>query len=125
LASFVPQMTLTLGSGLMVGQRKKDLAFTWFVQTAAFVILNKVCTSQYFLWYLLLLPLLIPSLSITPTRALAYLAVWFGTQALWLGEAYKLEFLGEPVFYGLWVRSLIYVLGHTWVLAGIMQGYER
>ena len=50
--------------------------------------------------------------------------VWVGTQALWLGEAYKLEFLGENVFYGLWERSVVYLLGHAWVLAGIMDCYE-
>lgn len=61
----------------------------------------------------------------SPRRALVYLAVWIGTQALWLSEAYRLEFLGEQVFYGLWVRSLIYVLGNSWVLAGIMKGYKR
>ena len=50
--------------------------------------------------------------------------MWIGTQALWLSEAYKLEFLGENVFFGLWVRSLIYLLGHAWVLAGIMDCYK-
>jgi hypothetical protein len=29
------------------------------------------------------------------------------------------------VFYGLWVRSLIYVVGNAWILAGIMDGYAR
>jgi len=38
-------------------------------------------------------------------------------------EAYKLEFLGEPVFYQLWVRSCVYVLGNAWVLKEIMIGY--
>lgn len=51
--------------------------------------------------------------------------VWAGTQALWLSEAYKLEFLGENVFYGLWVRGLIYVLGNAWVLAQILDGYDQ
>ena len=51
------------------------------------------------------------------------MAVWFGTQALWLAEAYKLEFLGQNVFLGLWVRSLLYVVGNAWVLAGIMGDY--
>ncbi|KZP12570.1 glycosyltransferase family 50 protein [Athelia psychrophila] len=125
LISFVPQMALALGTGLMFGRRKEDLVFTWFVQTAAFVLFNKVCTSQYFLWYLPLLPLLIPRLSISTTRATCLLLVWVGTQALWLAEAYKLEFLGADVFYGLWVRSLVYVAGGAWVLGGIMSGYGK
>lgn len=53
------------------------------------------------------------------------LLVWVGTQALWLSEAYKLEFLGADVFLGLWVRSLIYFIGGTWVLGGIMNAYAR
>ncbi|KDR73659.1 hypothetical protein GALMADRAFT_251441 [Galerina marginata CBS 339.88] len=46
LTSFVPQMGLALGLGLLFGRRKEDLVFTWFVQTCVFVIFNKVCTSQ-------------------------------------------------------------------------------
>jgi phosphatidylinositol glycan class M len=43
---------------------------------------------------------------------------------LWLSEAYKLEFLGGDVFFGLWVRSLIYVCGGAWVLGDIMHSYR-
>ncbi|KAI0723989.1 glycosyltransferase family 50 protein [Cerioporus squamosus] len=125
LTSFVPQMTLALGTGLLFGRRKADLVFTWFVQTFVFVVFNKVCTSQYFLWYTLFLPLLVPRLSMSFRRALAYGAVWIGTQALWLAEAYKLEFLAQNVFFGLWIRSLIYVVGNCWVLAGLMDAYAR
>ncbi|TFK86035.1 glycosyltransferase family 50 protein, partial [Polyporus arcularius HHB13444] len=125
LTSFVPQMTLALGTGLLFGRRKVDLVFAWFVQTFVFVVFNKVCTSQYFLWYTLFLPLLVPRLSMSSRRALAYGAVWIGTQALWLAEAYKLEFLAQNVFFGLWIRSLIYVVGNCWVLAGIMDAYSR
>ncbi|KAJ7097765.1 glycosyltransferase family 50 protein [Mycena belliarum] len=124
LASFAPQMLLALGTGLAFGRRKDDLVFAWFVQTVVFVVFNKVCTSQYFLWYLLLLPLLLPRLSMSRRWALAYGAVWVGTQALWLSEAYKLEFLGQNVFLGLWCRGLLYVGGNCWVLAGIMDGYQ-
>ncbi|KAH0583448.1 GPI mannosyltransferase 1 [Termitomyces sp. J132] len=123
LASFVPQMGLTVGTGLAFGRRMQDLPFAWFVQTVVFVILNKVCTSQYFLWYLLLLPLLLPRLATTQRRAGAYVIVWVGTQAFWLVHAYQLEFLGQNVFFGLWVRSLVYVIGNTWVLGGIMSDY--
>ncbi|KAI0093918.1 glycosyltransferase family 50 protein [Irpex rosettiformis] len=124
LTSFVPQMVLTLGAGVLFGRRKKDLSFAWFVQTFVFVIFNKVCTSQYFLWYTLFLPLLIPQLSLSLRRSLQLIGVWVGTQALWLSEAYKLEFLGQNVFFSLWVRSLVYVMGHAWVLAGIMESYD-
>ncbi|KAF8809011.1 GPI mannosyltransferase 1 [Phlegmacium glaucopus] len=125
LTSFVPQMVLTLGLGLLFGRRKEDLLFTWFLQTVVFVIFNKVCTSQYFLWYLLLLPLLLSQLSLSRNRALMCVGVWIGTQALWLSEAYKLEFLGQNVFFGLWIRGLIYVMGNCWVLVMIMGAYNR
>ena len=46
LTSFVPQMGLALGLGLLFGRRKEDLVFTWFLQTVVFVVFNKVCTSQ-------------------------------------------------------------------------------
>ncbi|KAI0699690.1 glycosyltransferase family 50 protein [Cytidiella melzeri] len=124
LTSFVPQMVLTLGAGVLFGRRKADLVFAWFVQTCVFVLFNKVCTSQYFLWYTLFLPLLIPHLSLGPRQAVQLLGVWVGTQALWLSEAYKLEFLGQNVFFSLWVRSLVYVVGHGWVLARIMEKYR-
>ncbi|KAI3600006.1 glycosyltransferase family 50 protein [Moniliophthora roreri] len=123
LTSFVPQMTLAVGTGFMFTD-EGDLPFTWLVQTFVFVVFNKVCTSQYFLWYLLLLPLVLPRLQISGRRAASYIAVWVLVQALWLGEAYKLEFLGKNTFYGLWIRSLIYVVGNCWVIGGIMEGYR-
>lgn len=46
LLSFVPQMVLSLGSGLLLGAFAEDLPFVWLVQTMAFVNFNKVCTSQ-------------------------------------------------------------------------------
>ena len=46
LISFVPQMGLSLLAGFLFARRKQDLIFTWFVQTFAFVLFNKVCTSQ-------------------------------------------------------------------------------
>ncbi|KAF5330554.1 hypothetical protein D9619_005315 [Psilocybe cf. subviscida] len=123
LTSFVPQMGLALGLGFLFGRWKEDLVFTWFVQTVVFVVFNKVCTSQYFLWYLLLLPLLLPQLRMSRAKIIACVAVWVGTQALWLSHAYQLEFLGKNVYFGLWVRGLVYVVGNCWVLAEIMEAY--
>jgi phosphatidylinositol glycan class M len=60
----------------------------------------------------------------TKTRAALCAIVWAGTQALWLSEAYKLEFLGQNVFVALWMRGLVYVIGNCWIIAGIMDSYE-
>ncbi|KDQ61044.1 glycosyltransferase family 50 protein [Jaapia argillacea MUCL 33604] len=125
LTSFVPQMVFTLGAGLGLGRRREDLVFGMFVQTFGFVVFNKVCTSQYFLWYMIFLPLLIPHLSFSPLRGTFVVGVWVGVQAVWLAEAYKLEFLGENVFLGVWVRSLGYFLGSCWVLFEVMGAYRR
>ncbi|KAF9454570.1 glycosyltransferase family 50 protein [Macrolepiota fuliginosa MF-IS2] len=125
LTSFLPQLLLSLGTGLaFISTDKNDLIFSWFVQTSVFVIFNKVCTSQYFLWYLLLLPLLLPNLHMSRAKAVACVVMWIGTQALWLSEAYKLEFLGRDVFLGLWVRGLVYVAGNCGVLMIIMESYK-
>ncbi|KAH7912217.1 glycosyltransferase family 50 protein [Hygrophoropsis aurantiaca] len=123
LTSLIPQLTLSLGTGLLFGRKARDLPFTWFVQTYTFVLFNRVCTSQYFLWYLLFAPLLAPHVRLSWRALLACIVVWAGTQGLWLAEAYRLEFLGENVFLSLWARSLLYVAGHTWVLGKIMDGY--
>jgi phosphatidylinositol glycan class M len=118
----------------------------WFIQTAIFVIFNKVCTSQvraafylfvtwideydvdvriqYFLWYILFLPLIIPRLSLSWLSSVKYLVCWMGTQALLLSQAYRVEFLGEPIFFRLWICCIIYVVGHSWVLERIVNSYQ-
>ncbi|KAG7092646.1 hypothetical protein E1B28_008985 [Marasmius oreades] len=124
LISFLPQMILAIGTGFLFGNKKNNLPFTWFVQTFVFVVFNKVCTSQYFLWYLLLLPLLLPRLNMSKRNGATCVTVWVGVQVLWLSEAYKLEFLGQNVFYGLWIRGLIYFIGNSWVLGAVMESYQ-
>ncbi|KZT26388.1 glycosyltransferase family 50 protein [Neolentinus lepideus HHB14362 ss-1] len=129
LTSLGPQMTLSIGAGLLFGMLggEEHLPFTWFVQTVVFVVFNRVCTSQYFLWYILFLPLLIPRLSWSMTRFTSSLcfATWFGLQGLWLAEAYKLEFLGENVYFGVWSRGIIYLLGSVGVLTVIVLRYAE
>jgi phosphatidylinositol glycan class M len=76
------------------------------------------------LWYLPFVPLLAPSLRMTARKAGACVGVWAVTQALWLSQGYRLEFLGEEVFAELWVCGLVYLLGHAWVLGAIIDSYD-
>ena len=93
------------------------LAQILFLQTFAFVTYNKVVTSQYFIWYLLLLPFWLSGAKLGVGRLLVMLAVWFGAQALWLYEGYELEFLGLARFFpGLFLGSVVFLLANVWVV---------
>lgn len=99
--AFVPQLFLA-AVGIPLVLAKKSLPGAMLAQTFAFVTFNKVCTSQvshpktkiprrsvpltdghkYFLWYLVLLPLYLPSSSFLKRPALGILALllWVAAQ---------------------------------------------
>ncbi|KAI1395735.1 glycosyltransferase family 50 protein, partial [Hypoxylon fuscum] len=121
--AFLPQLLLSTVLIPLVGA-KQDLPATMLAQTFAFVTFNKVCTSQYFLWYMVFLPLYLPSSSLlrSPILGLSALTLWIATQGLWLQQAYYLEFLGLSTFVpGLWAASLGFFLVNCWIL-GIIVG---
>ncbi|CAJ2500167.1 Uu.00g030200.m01.CDS01 [Anthostomella pinea] len=121
--AFVPQLLLSTVLIPLVGA-KRDLPATMLAQTFAFVTFNKVCTSQYFLWYMVLLPLYLPTSSLLhrPARGLAALALWVAAQALWLQQGYALEFLGRSTFApGLWAASLAFFLVNCWILGVVVE----
>ncbi|KAJ1892257.1 GPI mannosyltransferase 1 [Kickxella alabastrina] len=118
LLSFLPQVAVVATIGLVYG---KDLYFAAFAQTFAFVAYNKVCTAQYFMWYVCFLPVVWPynAQRLWPKGA-ALLAIWFGSQALYLQQAYRLEFLGENTFAWLWLAGLAIFASNNWILQQII-----
>lgn len=75
--AFLPQLLLSaVAIPLVLG--KKNLPGTMLAQTFAFVAFNKVCTSQYFLWYLVFLPLYLPGSSFIrrPGLGVAAAVLW-------------------------------------------------
>ena len=78
LLSLVPQLTLSLGLGIIYGCNNLPLA--WFLQTFAFVTFNRVCTSQYFLWYLWLLPTVLPTLNLKLHQKIWMPSLWVVSQ---------------------------------------------
>lgn len=93
-------------------------------QTFAFVTFNKVCTSQYFLWYMVFLPFYLPNSSLlkNPSLGIFATALWVAAQVLWLQQGFELEFLGKSTFVpGLWGASQIFFLTNAWLLGIVVQ----
>ncbi|KAK8406537.1 hypothetical protein O3P69_007281 [Scylla paramamosain] len=103
VATFGPQLILVLALGYKFRNRF-DVPFALFTQTVVFVTFNKVVTSQYFMWYLLLLPLVVPRLSVSWQKAFVLASLWVGAQASWLLPAYLLEFHGINAFVPIWLE---------------------
>lgn len=83
---------------------------------------------QYFLWYMVFLPLYLPNSSLVrqPALGVSALALWVATQGLWLQQGYNLEFLGLSTFVpGLFYASLAFFLANCWILGIIIGDLDR
>lgn len=86
LCALLPQLILLV---VFTIRFHEDITFCVTAITVVFVVFNKVCTVQYFVWYFCLLPFVLPSSSM-PARTGAWLFLaWGGGQACWLGCAYR------------------------------------
>ena len=121
LMTFLPQVLLLV---VISFTQYRRLALCCFLQTVVFVIFNKVSTAQYFLWYLCLLPLILPN-STLRTRAWVRLgAVWILSQAGWLASAYFLEFEGYPSYLCIGVAGLGYFAANVYIACVIVAHHK-
>jgi len=121
--AFIPQLLLSTIL-IPLALSKRHLPATMLAQTLAFVTFNKVCTSQYFLWYLIFLPLYLPQSSLLARPALGgtALALWVLGQAAWLQQGYQLEFLGRSTFVpGLFIAGLAFFVINCWILGVVVS----
>ncbi|KAK1945849.1 GPI mannosyltransferase 1 [Phytophthora citrophthora] len=122
LLAFLPQLTSLVAISFAYG---RDLPFALFALTMVFVIFNKVCTAQYFLWYTAFLPLIFPLTSVKlKWQGLGMILAWLGGELHWLYWAYQLEMQGVNTFFPLWMAGLAFFSVNVGILATLMQHHS-
>ncbi|KAE9000913.1 GPI mannosyltransferase 1 [Phytophthora rubi] len=122
LLAFLPQLTSLVAISFAYG---RDLPFALFALTTVFVIFNKVCTAQYFLWYTAFLPLIFPLTSLRfKWKGLAMIAAWLGGELHWLYWAYYLEMQCSNTFFPLWLAGLAFFSVNVGILATLMRHHS-
>ncbi|XP_040567561.1 LOW QUALITY PROTEIN: GPI mannosyltransferase 1 [Lepeophtheirus salmonis] len=124
LLTFIPQVVLLLGLIKKFGNWK-DLSFCLFCQTFVFVAYNKVVTSQYFLWYIGLFPLVLSRLQLSKSEAITSGLLWGFAQGSWLLPAYFLEFRGYNTFQFIWIESLAFFCANIGLLSKFIRKYRE
>lgn len=131
LLAFLPQAVVLLFASWML---RRNVAQACCVVTVLFIAFNKVCTVQYFVWFIPLLcfvfyqprhrknvkPILDKrGVEVPAYQAPSYLAIllafaaWAATIPIWVTVNFPLEFLGENAYGRVWLASCLFFLATT------------
>lgn len=123
ILTFMPQLILLLCLSWSYGCRR-DLPFCFLSQSIVMVAYNPVLTSQYFVWFLSLVPPSLPWLSLSCRQAVAILALWLAAQLAWLLPAYWLEFRGQDTFLYVWLQGIAFFCANVAILTRFIRAYK-
>ena len=103
----------------------EDLCFALFAQTLAFVAFNKVVTAQYFIWYLALLPLVLPFTRLRfRWRGFLLLLAFFAAEIAWGLAAYQIEFAGRATFHAVWFAGIVFFAVQVGILVAFILHHD-
>lgn len=109
---------------LNYGCDPKTLPFAMFAQAVVLVAYNSVMTSQYFIWFLSLLPLVLKDFKMEPGKIVYLVFLWIATQCAWLFFAYQLEFKCRQVFMLIWCQSIMFYGSNVFILTQLIKYYR-
>ena len=149
--AFVPQFGMIIVASVFC---YKYINLALFLATFIFVTYNKVCTSQYFNWYIVLLPLIMPFLyekePISPMKlvlgcfkrsegtndndmdkrrwlrnVLVCIGFWYAFNGNWLYWAYRFEILGEEnQLLNVWLASIAFFVINNILIFVVWKCYR-
>lgn len=123
--TFLPQLLILLAINIHFGIHRKTIGFCVFLQSFVVVTFNPVLTSQYFIWYLAILPICFKNFkSMKINRALSYCALWCSVQAIWLYSAYLLEFKGWNTFGFIWMQGMIFFGANCFIMKVLIENFD-
>lgn len=102
----------------------RKLTFSLFCSTFLFVSLNKVCTSQYFNWYLVFVPLIMDSIKLETHQTMSIAASWFLSQVNWLLFAYLYEYHKLDIIDYVGNSSILFLMSNLWILKTLCFYFE-
>lgn len=125
ILTFLPQILILLLINVIYGIQRKSLAFCVFLQTFVIVAFNPVVTSQYFVWYLSILPVILRNMkSMGGKRAMLCGGLWCAVQGIWLYSAYLLEFKGWNTFGLIWMQGAIFFTVNCFIVKQFIVHFD-
>lgn len=125
LLTFAPQLLLIILISVNFCKCRQTLLFALFLISFIMVTYNPVITSQYFVWFLSLLPLSLNNLKNLSIKKIFLLSVmWFLGQGGWLLFAYFLEFKGYNTFDFIFFQSVIFFLINISIVHVLISNYD-
>lgn len=125
ILTFLPQLIVLLVLIFKFGYHRKTLPFCLFAQAFTMVTYNPVVTSQYFVWFLSLLPLCVKNFKRLGVKTgIVYALIWFLGQCGWLLPAYFLEFKGWNTFDFIWLQGVLFFSANIYILQRLITNFD-
>ncbi|XP_034103862.1 GPI mannosyltransferase 1 [Drosophila albomicans] len=120
-----PQLLLVVYLSVSFAQLRQTLPFCVFSLAFVIVTYNSVVTSQYFVWYLAVLPLCLTKFQLMScSRCVFLLVLWICGQALWLLPAYLLEFKTWHTFNWIGLQGAVFFIINNYILTQLITNYD-
>ena len=125
LLTITPQLFLITLISFHFCRTRQTIQFALFLIAFIMVTYNPVITSQYFVWFLSLLPLTVNNFrNLTMKQVIILPSLWFLGQGMWLLSAYFLEFKGINSFDFIWLASVFFFIINIIIVQILIENYD-